>query len=84
MIGTYTTHGLMTPADMADYRDLYDLDVELEDLDPEDLMELHRDAPDLLEEPVASDCQHLATHIMYNKGRQYIVCTHCGTTVAEA
>jgi len=22
----YTTHGLMTPEDMADYRDLYDLD----------------------------------------------------------
>lgn len=32
---TYTTHGLMTPADMADYRDLYDLDAWRDEINPD-------------------------------------------------
>jgi hypothetical protein len=33
---TYTTHGLMTPADMADIRDLYDLDAWKDEVTQED------------------------------------------------
>jgi ribosomal protein S27E len=32
----------------------------------------------------ACPTSHAATHIVYRNGKQYIVCTHCGTTVGES